>query len=369
MVNLGIFSAAMIAFDPFLLDTVHWDLLGAAGDAQAADAHRLLRRRLRRLLPHRARAGAAGRLPAPASGLEPRRRRAVNPRADVDARAARPDDPGRRIRRPAPRAPLDARARPAIEILARAAARPAVGVAAAVAGAARARERLLRRRSRATARASRPGWAWPRAACRARRASRRPPAAQTPLRTWVRVRAAVRARARHRADVRGPGGRGLGREPVRSRARFRFEHRPEWMVAAVMYPHIFEGWSLFSPEAPLSDETVVVDAVTRDGRHVDPYNEVGSRVSSLPVDERAGAPRPRFVLVRLHAAHPRRGASTTRRCSSGSCAITSAPGATRTRSSASTPTSIWQDSPKPGEPPVPTNIRKRRFLHYPENAP
>ena len=64
----------------------------------------------------------------------------------------------------------------------------------------------------------------------------------------------------------------------------RFERRPEWMVAAVMYPHIFEGWSLFSPEAPLSDETVVVDAVTRDGRHVDPYNEVGSRVSSLPVE-------------------------------------------------------------------------------------
>ena len=51
-----------------------------------------------------------------------------------------------------------------------------------------------------------------------------------------------------------------------------------------MYPHIFEGWSLFSPDAPLSDETVCVDAVTRDGRHVDPYNEVGSRVSSLPVE-------------------------------------------------------------------------------------
>ena len=37
----------------------------------------------------------------------------------------------------------------------------------------------------------------------------------------------------------------------------RLENRPEWMVAAVMYPHIFQGWSLFSPEAPLSDETVV----------------------------------------------------------------------------------------------------------------
>jgi hypothetical protein len=55
------------------------------------------------------------------------------------------------------------------------------------------------------------------------------------------------------------------------------------MVAAVMYPHIFEGWSLFSPDAPLSDQTVYVDAVTRDGRHVDPYNQVGSRVSDIPL--------------------------------------------------------------------------------------
>jgi predicted DCC family thiol-disulfide oxidoreductase YuxK len=64
----------------------------------------------------------------------------------------------------------------------------------------------------------------------------------------------------------------------------RFEHRPGWMVAAVMYPHVFEGWSLFSPDAPLTDETVYVDAVTRDGRHVDPYNEIGSRVADIPID-------------------------------------------------------------------------------------
>jgi len=52
-----------------------------------------------------------------------------------------------------------------------------------------------------------------------------------------------------------------------------------------MYPHLFEGWSLFSPEAPLTDETVYVDAVTRDGRHVDPYNEIGSRVATVPIDD------------------------------------------------------------------------------------
>jgi predicted DCC family thiol-disulfide oxidoreductase YuxK len=64
----------------------------------------------------------------------------------------------------------------------------------------------------------------------------------------------------------------------------RFRHRPNWMAAAVMYPHLFEAWALFSPDAPLGDETVYVDAVTRDGRHVDPYNQVGSRVADIPID-------------------------------------------------------------------------------------
>jgi hypothetical protein len=149
---------------------------------------------------------------------------------------------------------------------------------------------------------------------------------------------------------------------------FRWERRPEWMVAAVMYPHIFEGWSLFAPEAPLSDETVVVDAVTRDGRHVDPYNEVGSRVNSLPVESvpvRLGhdsfwcdytlripdAPQYHQALIEWLLRYPER---------------TGHPEDTIVKFDAYV---IWQDSPKPGEPQVPSNIRKRRFLHYPENAP
>ncbi len=65
----------------------------------------------------------------------------------------------------------------------------------------------------------------------------------------------------------------------------RWEHRPEWMAAFVQYTHASEGWSMFSPEAPIYDMMVVVDAVTRDGRHVDPYNEIGSRVHTLPVTD------------------------------------------------------------------------------------
>ncbi len=65
----------------------------------------------------------------------------------------------------------------------------------------------------------------------------------------------------------------------------RWRRRPAWMAAAATYLHATEGWSMFSPEAPVYDMMVVVDAVTQDGRHVDPYNEVGSRVHSLPVDD------------------------------------------------------------------------------------
>ena len=45
---------------------------------------------------------------------------------------------------------------------------------------------------------------------------------------------------------------------------------------------------MFAPEAPTSEMSIVVDAVTVDGRHVDPLNEVAARVSdprsrSVPV--------------------------------------------------------------------------------------
>jgi predicted DCC family thiol-disulfide oxidoreductase YuxK len=144
----------------------------------------------------------------------------------------------------------------------------------------------------------------------------------------------------------------------------RFDKRPEWMVAAVMYPHIFEGWSLFAPQAPLSDEMVVVDAVTRDGRRVDPYNEVGSRIAKLPVDdaipERLGhdsffcdytlripdASVFHQAFLEWILRYPER---------------TGNPGDAIVKFEAY---SIWQDSPPPGAT-KPTNIRKRLFLHYP----
>lgn len=55
------------------------------------------------------------------------------------------------------------------------------------------------------------------------------------------------------------------------------------MRALVEYPRLFQGWSMFAPDAPKDDMHLYVDALTVDGRHVDPLNEVGSRVARVPL--------------------------------------------------------------------------------------
>jgi predicted DCC family thiol-disulfide oxidoreductase YuxK len=66
----------------------------------------------------------------------------------------------------------------------------------------------------------------------------------------------------------------------------RWDRRPEWMTVAVMYPHIYQSWSMFSPDAPMRDYMLYADAVTREGRHVDPINEAaGSRGATLPLED------------------------------------------------------------------------------------
>jgi hypothetical protein len=52
--------------------------------------------------------------------------------------------------------------------------------------------------------------------------------------------------------------------------RFRLE-RPGWLAAIIDYPRLFQGWSMFAPDAPESDGTVVIDAVTADRRRLDPF--------------------------------------------------------------------------------------------------
>ncbi|HEU4410351.1 MAG TPA: HTTM domain-containing protein [Polyangiaceae bacterium] len=53
--------------------------------------------------------------------------------------------------------------------------------------------------------------------------------------------------------------------------KLRFE-QPEPLEQALLYHRLLQGWRMFSPDAPKDDGTIVVDAVTIDGRHIDPLN-------------------------------------------------------------------------------------------------
>jgi len=60
--------------------------------------------------------------------------------------------------------------------------------------------------------------------------------------------------------------------------KFMKVEQPGWVRASVMLFRLNQGWKMFSRPTRW-DVTLVVDAVTEDGRHVDPLNEVASRLS------------------------------------------------------------------------------------------
>jgi hypothetical protein len=67
--------------------------------------------------------------------------------------------------------------------------------------------------------------------------------------------------------------------------------QPPAIRAAVDYFRLNQGWSMFAPDAPTQDQWIVVDARTSDGRHVDPFNALASRVadpSLRSIPERLG---------------------------------------------------------------------------------
>lgn len=61
--------------------------------------------------------------------------------------------------------------------------------------------------------------------------------------------------------------------------------QPTWIMELVAYPRMIQAWSMFASDAPMTDQSVAVDAVTVDGRHVDPYSEVSSRYANPGHDE------------------------------------------------------------------------------------
>ena len=58
--------------------------------------------------------------------------------------------------------------------------------------------------------------------------------------------------------------------------RWRFP-QPAWAKAVIEYPRLYQGWHMFAPTPPLTDTMIYIDAITSEGMHVDPYNEVASR--------------------------------------------------------------------------------------------
>ncbi len=46
---------------------------------------------------------------------------------------------------------------------------------------------------------------------------------------------------------------------------------PRFMRATIGYPRIFQGWGMFAPNPIREDGVLAVDAVTIDGRHIDPF--------------------------------------------------------------------------------------------------
>jgi predicted DCC family thiol-disulfide oxidoreductase YuxK len=59
--------------------------------------------------------------------------------------------------------------------------------------------------------------------------------------------------------------------------KFLKHEQPLWIKRLVAYPRFIQAWSMFASDAPMTDENLVVDAMTIDGRHVDPYSQVAGR--------------------------------------------------------------------------------------------
>jgi hypothetical protein len=47
--------------------------------------------------------------------------------------------------------------------------------------------------------------------------------------------------------------------------------QPAFVQATILYPRIMQGWGMFAPNPIAEDGSISVDAITVDGRHIDPF--------------------------------------------------------------------------------------------------
>ena len=112
---------------------------------------------------------------------------------------------------------------------------------------------------------------------------------------------------------------------------------PRWVKQLVAYPRFIQAWSMFASDAPTTDESMAVDAVTADGRHVDPYSEVAGRYPYPGTEEIPSRLDNDSFFFNYSVRIPIK-ACTTAPSSSGSFTTRSAPTTPVTESSGSTPT-------------------------------
>jgi hypothetical protein len=67
---------------------------------------------------------------------------------------------------------------------------------------------------------------------------------------------------------------------------------PGPLASLVLYPRLLQGWRMFAPDVPTDDGIGVVDAVTADGRHIDPFTG-----APPALDDALDGPVPHNVMV------------------------------------------------------------------------
>ncbi|HVY40621.1 MAG TPA: DCC1-like thiol-disulfide oxidoreductase family protein [Polyangia bacterium] len=138
---------------------------------------------------------------------------------------------------------------------------------------------------------------------------------------------------------------------------------PGWVKRLVAYPRLIQAWSMFASDAPMSDMTMVVDATTADGRHVDPYSETSSR---YPNPGLGGIP-PRLdnnsFFFNYSQRLPEQG-SYNQAFIEWVLRYPERTGRVEDRILRFDAYTVEQDSPPPGET-TPRNVRTRKFLSYP----
>jgi predicted DCC family thiol-disulfide oxidoreductase YuxK len=138
---------------------------------------------------------------------------------------------------------------------------------------------------------------------------------------------------------------------------------PLWIKRLVAYPRLIQAWSMFASDAPLSDQSLVVDAVTADGRHVDPYSEVAGRYPSPGLDSIPSRLDNNSFFFNYSLRLPEQ-SSYNQAFLEWVLRYPDRTGRPEDRIVRFDAYKVEQDSPPPGET-TPRNVRNTKFLSYP----